>query len=242
MAVPVSRRNLVNADASRRLIAFLSAAVLAGMSVLPVPTVAAELRCSSHSLKRDEIARAEAVARKAMPSVHLALTDACWNPDQELAELATPQVRTPEGVLQWWAFSCQRDESAWTCDPPEFKQLIEADLPVSDQPHLVELSFDRGISLERARILASRALSIYSDPATRLRLCGTIEESAAEPLTIHGTDKRTSDDASFHVKVTRDGLMDSVWLDDFDVKISFGASTNPADEQRPCWQSLVVVN
>jgi hypothetical protein len=36
--------------------------------------------------------------------------------------------------------------------------------------------------------------------------------------------------------------MDSVWLDDAGVKISFDASLNPADEQSPCWKDVVVVN
>jgi hypothetical protein len=224
-------------------VVLLGAALLVGITTLAMPTFAAEARCAGHSLNRDEIAHAEAVARGVLASsAHLAVTDACWNGDFALAELATQKATTSEGVQQWWVVSCQREASTWTCDPPEFKQFIAGDLPVTGQPHLVELSFERSIPLSRARSLASRALSIYSDPASRLRPCGTIEASTKEPVAIHRADKRASADGSFHVNVTRDGLMDSVWLDDVEVKISFDATTNPAQEHSPCWQNVVSIN
>lgn len=224
---------------SQWLIGFLPAAVLCAMAFQPIPAVAAQLRCASDSLNRNEIARAQAVARPALPaSSQLAVAFACWNPDFARVGLETPKALTPDGVQQWWSVACQRDESTWACEPPEFNQFISANLPVRDQSHPVELSFGRGIALERARELASRALSIYADPASRLRDCGTIEDSPKGPVGMHRSDKQTSADEPFHVNVIRDGLMDSVWLDDVDVSISF----DPAGKQSPCWLDIVVVD
>lgn len=223
--------------------ALLSASLSLGVAAAPTPIGAAEMSCASHSLNRDDVAHAEAVARPALRgSVHLDVTAACWNPDSAVAEIATQRVRTQDGVDQWWAVSCRRDESTWACDSPELRQFIAAELPVADRPHAVELSFGSGIPLARARSLASRALSIYANTEAQLRPCGTIEAGTTAPVTIRRADNRASADESFHVNVTRDGLMDSVWLDDAGVKISFDASLNPADEQSPCWKDVVVVN
>jgi hypothetical protein len=145
-------------------------------------------------------------------------------------------------VQQWWAASCRRDESTWTCDPREFKQFIAEDLAVGDRSHAVELSFGPGIPLARARSLASRALSIYADTSSRIRDCGSIEKSGTEPVESHRHDKRTNPAEPFHVNVLRDGLMDSVWLDDVDVRISFDATNDPAGEHSPCWLNIVVVD
>jgi hypothetical protein len=228
---------------SRWGVLLLPAAVLAAIAAQPVPSVAAQMDCASDSLTREDIARAQAVARPALPArVHLDITFACWNPDQAFAEVATRKTQTPEGVQQWWAVACHRDTSTWACDPPEFKQFIAVNLAVKDQSHAVALSFGQGIPVARARLLASRALSIYVDPTSRIRDCSSIEESGTGPVASHRSDKRASPAEPFHVNVIRDGLMDSVWLDDVDVKISFGAATKPAGEQSPCWQNVVIVD
>jgi hypothetical protein len=233
------RDTKVNFDGS----ALLRAAVLAAVAVQPNPTVAAEVDCAGDSLTREDIARVEAIARPALPApAHLAVTYACWNPGHSRAEVTTLKLRTPEGAQQWWAVACQQNESTWRCDPPEFKQFIAVDLGVGDQSHAVELSFGRGIPVARARSLASRALSIYVDPESRVRDCGSIEASGAEPAAPTRHDKRASPAEPFHVNVIRDGLVDSVWLDDVDVKISFDAMPSPAGEQSPCWQNVVMVN
>jgi hypothetical protein len=224
-------------------VVLLAAIVLAGAAAHPIPSVAAEMDCASQSLNRQDIAEVEAAARRTLPaSGHLQVTDACWNPDHSRAEVTTPKVRTPEGVQQWWAASCQRNEATWTCEPREFKQFIAEDLAIGDQSHAVQLSFGQGIPVARARSLASRALSIYADTSSRIRDCGNIEKRAPEPVESHRHDKRANPAEPFHVNVIRDGLMDSVWLDDVDVKISFDATNDPAGEHSPCWLNIVVVD
>lgn len=230
-------------DTSRRRFGFLAAAVFAGSAILPIPTVAAVLRCASHSLTREEIARVEAVARADLPaSGRLDVTFAYWNPGVAAAQLATRKSRTREGAQQWWAVSCQRNESTWTCDPAEFKQFMSVELPGGDQSHAVALSFGKGIPHARARSLASRALSIYLNPASRLPDCGTGVESGTRPVAPYRTDTRASAAEPFHVTVSRDGLTDSVALEDVEVNISFDATSNPVGEQSPCWESVVVVD
>jgi len=239
-----ARRRFCSAGGKTRWgAALLAAAVLAGPAAHAIPSAAADMDCASQSLNRQDIAKVEAVARPTLPpSAHLEVTYACWNPRRSLAEVSTPKLLTPEGAQQWWAVSCQGDESTWTCAPPELKQFVAGDLTVRDRSHAVELSFGQGILLARARSLASRALSIYADPGSRIRDCGNIEGGGTEPPDRHRHDKRASPSEPFHVNVIRDGLMDSVWLDDVDVKISFDATENPAAERSPCWLDIVVVN
>lgn len=200
---------------------------------------AAQMDCASYSLSRNEIARALAVARPTLPiSVRLEVSFACWNPDHALAVLETSRVLTTEGVQQWWAVSCQRNESTWACDRPEFKQFIVVNLAVGDQPHAVELSFGKEIAGARARALAAQALTFYMDTGSPLRDCSTIEDSAKSPVGSHRGDKRMSAAEPFHVNVIRDGSTDSVWLNDVDVIISF----DPADKWSPCWRDIEIVN
>jgi len=243
MALAARRRFCSAGGAIRWGVVLLTAVVLAGPAAHPIPSAAAEMDCASQSLNRQDMAKVEAVARPALPaSVRLQVTDACWNPDHSWAEVTTPKSRTPEGAQQWWAVSCQRNESTWTCDHPELKQFIAVDLAAGDQSHAVELSFGQGISVASARSLAARALTIYADPEPRIRDCSSIEESGTAPARSRRHDKRASPAEPFHVNVIRDGLMDSVWLDDVDVRISFDAANNPAGERSPCWLDIAVVN
>jgi hypothetical protein len=243
MALAARRRFCSAGGKTRWGAVLLAAAVLAVPALHPIPSAAAETDCASQSLNRQDIAKVEAVARPTLaPSIHLEVTYACWNPDHSRAEVSTPKVLTPEGVQQWWAVSCQRDESTWACDRPELKQFIAVDLAVEDQSHAVELSFGQGIPVARARSLAARALTIYADPEARIRDCSSIEGRGIEPVRSHRHDKRASPTGPFHVNVLRDGSMDSVWLDDVDVRISFDAGNNPAGERGPCWLDIVVAN
>jgi len=129
-----ARRRFCSAGGKTRWgAALLVSAVLAVPALHPIPSAAAEMDCASESLNRQDIAKVEAVARPTLArSVHLEVTYACWNPDHSRAEVSTPKVPTPEGAQQWWAVSCQRDESTWTCDRPELKQFIAVDLAVKE--------------------------------------------------------------------------------------------------------------
>ena len=227
---------------SRGGVAFLFAAVLVAIAARPMPAVAQMLRCASHSLSRQEIARAEAAARPALPSaVHLVSTGACWNPDFARVWLETSKVLTPEGVNQWWAVWCQRDESTWTCDPPEFKQSTLVNLPFGDQTRWVELSFDTSISLGRARALTARALAIYGDPMSRLSTCSNagMEDPPSDPHDGAGSLLRAD---PIVVTVSRRETRDSVELEDVYRDFEFLAEAqDPEVQQAPCWLAEIVV-
>ena len=225
--------------ATRWAITWLSAAVFAAMTVQPILAAAAPEICAAYSLSRNEMARALAAARPALPaSLHVQVMDACWNPDHALADLETSRVLTTQGVQQWWAVSCQRSDSTWTCDRPDFKQFIVVNLAVGDRSHAVELSFGQEIALTRARALASQALTLYVDPESRLRDCNTIEDVAKSAVGSHRSDKRKSSAEPFHVNVIRDGSADSVWLNDVDVIIS----VDPVGGRSPCWRDIEMLN
>lgn len=219
-------------------------AVAVGVVSLAIPAMAAaaEYRCASHSLNQQDTTRVVAIARAALPSSHILLTAACWNPDFARADFETRQKLTREGVHQWQAISCRRNASTWTCDPAEFKQFIALKLPIGGRSHSVELRFDQETSLKRARALASRALSIYTDPASRLPHCGSSSESGTSPLPQHRQDKRANPSEPWHVSVRRDGLLDSVVLDDVELYLSFPVGGDPASVLLTCWSDVVVVN
>jgi hypothetical protein len=221
---------------------FFSAALLVAIAAPPLPAVAQMLRCASHSLSRQEIARAEAAARPALPSaIHLVAAGACWNPDFARVWLETPKVLTLEGVQQKWAVGCQRKESTWTCDAPEFKQVIVVTLQVGGDTRRVELNFDQGTSLRRARALAARALAIYADPTSRVPTCGdgTVENPPSDPHQSAGPYLRGD---PIKVTVSRRDIRDSVELEDIYREFEFPRAEDDASmQQAPCWLDVIVV-
>ena len=239
MARAIGHQSWTVGVVARCAAAFLAAAFVVSVLGPSPPAVAGQLRCASHSLSRQEIAHAEAVARPALPSrVHLVVTGACWNRDFARVGLETPKVLTPAGVQQKWVVWCNRYELAWTCDPPEFQQSILVTLPVANEVRRVELNFDKLISLERARALTARALAIYGDPAARIPTCSgeDIENPPSDP---HGTDSLARANP-IHVTVSRNETKDSVELEEVYREFEFPLSGEP-EMQTPCWLDVIVV-
>jgi hypothetical protein len=207
-----------------------------------MPAVGQMLRCASHSLSVQEIARAEAVARAALPSsVRLVATGACWNVDFARVELDTPTVVTPERVKQNWTVWCQRDESTWACEPPEFKQAILVTLPVGNKTRRVELHFDKLTSLPRARALAERTLALYADPTSRVPTCGNgdVENPPSDPHRDTASFARAD---PIRVTVSRRDSTDSVELEDVYREFEFrAASEDPELQQVTYWLDVIVV-
>lgn len=241
MGRETGRRNCAAGGEVRRTALLLTAALLVAIASPPTPAAAEMLRCASHSLNRQEIADAAAVARRALPSsVHLVATGACWNPHSARVWLETSKVVTPEGVNQWWVVWCQGDESTWTCDAPKFKQAILVTLPVGDETRRVELSFDKPISLERARALTARALAIYGDPTARIPTCSgkDIEKPPSDPHGVAGPLLRVD---PIGVTVSRHDTRDSVELEEVYLDFEFLRTEDDSAMQVPCWLGVIVV-
>lgn len=241
MAWAARRWNCPVGDGVRWVAVFLSAALVTATTAPPMPAAAQMLRCAGHSLSRQDIISAETAARPALPSsVHLVATGACWNHNSALVWFETSKVLTPEGVKQWWAERCQRDQSTWKCDAPEFKQAILVTLPFSDETRRVELSFDKLISLKRARALAARALAIYGDPTSRLPTCSNegIENPPSDPHGIAGSVLRAD---PIVVPVSRTETRDSVTLEGVSRDFEFPALEDPAMPHAACWLAVIVV-
>jgi hypothetical protein len=211
---------------------------------VPEVTVAAELKCAGHSLNRDDQSRLTAVARAALPrSVRLSISGMCWNPQNAYAWLETRRSVTAQGDQQWWELSCEREELEWQCDPAKSKQLIKLPLAIDNQLHDLELSLDKDTTPERARVLAARALDTYTDPASRLPGCEIAGPKDRGLVDVHRGRELPSDGKPIHVSLSRDGLIETVFLDDVSVAIEFpGNSDNATTPQASCWNDIVVVS
>ena len=213
--------------------------------ILGVPgmVVAAELKCASHSLNRDDQSRVTAVARATLPhSVRLFISGMCWNPQNAYAWMETRRSINGQGVQQWWELSCGREQLEWQCDPAKFKQLIKLSLAIDNQLHELELSLDKGTTLERARLLAARALNTYTDPDSRLPGCEIAGPKDRGLVDVHRGNQLPSGGKPIHVSLSRDGLVETVFLDDVSVAIEFPANTDDATPQASCWNDVVVVS
>jgi hypothetical protein len=214
-------------------------------AILGVPGMAAatEPKCASHSLNRDDQSQAMAVARAALPhSVGLFISAMCWNPQDAYAWMQTRRSMTAQGVEQWSELSCQREELEWQCDPAKLKQLIKLPLAIDNQLHDLELSLGKDTTLERARVLAARALNTYTDPDSRLPGCEIAGPKDRGLVNVHRGSRLPSDGKPIHVSLSRDGLIETVFLDDVSVAIEFPASDEAATPQASCWNDIVVVS
>jgi hypothetical protein len=211
---------------------------------VPDATIAGAIQCESHSLNRDDQSRVEAVARTVLPrSARLSISAACRNPRDARAAVATLKSITSDGVDQWWQVLCRREEFEWQCDPAEFKQLIKLSLSIGDQSHEVELSFDKRTPLQRAEILAARALNIYADPDSRLPGCEIAGFKDRALVDVHRGDALPAGSRAVHLTLSSDGVIESIFLDDVQVVIEFPADRDGAAKpQASCWNDAVVVS
>jgi hypothetical protein len=221
--------------------AALTLAVLCGVAV-PGVAHAQMLKCENDWLyDYDEMALRAAALRMLPKSVHLVVTGACRNPDWSYGFIETRKNVTPEGVQQWYEFTCRRQRQQWKCDPPEFKQLIALSVVVSSVSHQVELSFDKESSLERARILAARAIEVYFDATSRLPSCGVSRFEEGYLLRTQSSQSPLpSGEKAIRIKVSNEAK-DSVTFDDVNVSIDFRRNDTAAGYEAVCWWQLVVV-
>ena len=200
-------------------------------------------KCENDWLQEYDEMELRAAALKVLPkSVHLGAIRACRNPNWARGFIETPKNITVEGVQQWYEFSCQRDAQFWRCEPPEFKQFIATTVAAGGSTLALELSFDKGTSLERARRLASRAIGIYAEPASRLPACTVKEPKESDFLgaKYNHTPLPTGNNV-VHVSVSGDANAESVSLDDVDVDIEFPLNRNAASSEGICWYVVIIV-
>jgi hypothetical protein len=215
-------------------------------AILGVPGFAGaqELKCAGDSLNREDQSRVEAVARAALPhSVRPFISWMCWNPRNKYASIETSRSITAQGDQQWWELSCQRDELDWQCDPAKLKLLIKLSLAIDNQLHELEVSLGKGMTLERARVLAARALNAYADPDSRLPGCEIAGPKDRGLVDVRRGSLLPSDGKPIHVTLSRDGLIETVFLDDVAVAIEFAADSDGVATAKPsCWNDVVVVS
>jgi hypothetical protein len=218
--------------------------VLAGWAMTPQSASAAQLKCESHTLADDDEASLRAKARTLLPkTARLDSVQSCRNPANALAWVSTRKTTTPEAVAQWWELTCQRQAVVWECSAPEFKQFVELTLLVGGQSRHIELSFDKESTLQSARLLASQALDMYSDPASPVASCGVKEPKDEDRLGVkknHGSLPTGTN--PIQVSVTHNDEGNSAWLDDVGVAIEF--RVKPGDGASPgaaCWNEIVIV-
>lgn len=227
---------------SRTLIVALI--VLIALTGAPKAAIAAAIQCESRSLSRDDQSRVETVARAALPrSVPLVISVACWNPREARAAVQTRTTITSDGVEQWSQVLCRREDFDWECDPAEFRQLIKRSLAIGGQSHDVELTFDKDTSLARALVLAARALTLYADPNSRLPGCEISAPKDRQLVDVHRAYELPPVGQPIHVTLSRDGVIESVFLDDVSVVLEFRADADGAAKtQATCWNDAVVVS
>jgi hypothetical protein len=220
--------------------AALAVAILLGLAV-PESASAGAYKCEDRFLEVIDEMQLRAAALKVLPkSVHLDKVGPCRNPDSAHARISTKKVLSIEGVQQWYEFTCWRVAQPWKCDPPEFKQLIAYTSAVRGIRRRVALSFDRDVSLARARVLSQRALEIYADPAILLSECEIGGIKRADLVDLRN-GPLPSTNKLIDVRVSHEGLGDSAWLPDVSLSIQFSTTTDGAgNAEEMCWNQVIV--
>jgi hypothetical protein len=211
---------------------------------IAVPGVghAGMLKCEDHSLDADDDMQLRAAALKVLPkSVHLDEVGPCRNPRRASAWISTKKGTSIEGVQQWYEFTCSRKAQPWKCDAPELKQSFAMSVKVAGVSHLVEFGFGKESSLERARLLASRAIEAYLDATSLLPSCGVSDLNESDRLRAQSAlSPLPSGEKAIHVSVSNEAN-DSVDLDDVEVRIDFRSGADAASSKPACWWQLIVV-
>jgi hypothetical protein len=212
-------------------------------ALVPRSAAAQMLKCESHALSVDDEASLRAKARAVLPSgTRIEAVDACRNPNSAIGWILTRKTITPESVSQWWEFSCRREAVVWGCDAPEFKQFVGLTLLVGDRSRHVELSFGEGITLESTRTLASRALDLYSDPASTVPACGAKERKETDRLGARSSrSSLPEEEKPIHLTVAHTVESESATLDDVGVDIEFPLKPSDGASEGACWYEVIIV-
>ena len=225
-----------------RTLCFLALVLVA--SVLPAH--AGVLICkSSYTDSKDRERLHTAMQRAFPPGVRVeGIPDICRNPRHAYAWLSTWAQLRPDGVTEWWTVQCERERRDWACQAPEHRGLIWVYADIGGISRQLELSFEDGIDLDRARRVAVLAERIIHDPSSApIPACGGAasqsewekkqrENALSATDTIVELDIRTDKAGGMHV-ITQGGAgLDLTFTDD---------GTAPPARNRPCWTEWIVV-
>jgi hypothetical protein len=96
-------------------------------------------------------------------------------------------------------------------------------------------------SLQRARIIAARAIEVYSDPTSRLPSCGVGGSEEGYLLRAQSSQSPLpSGEKAIRVNVSNESK-NSVSFDDINVSIDFRPDATDAGYEAICWWQWVVV-
>ena len=90
---------------------------------------------------------------------------------------------------------------------------------MSGSERQIALSFDKDTTLDRARMLASRAIEIYMDPTSRLPECASGKLNDSKLVDLRRDNLPPTETGPIQVSVSRNDRGEAVWLHDVDVEI-----------------------
>jgi hypothetical protein len=226
-------------------VGFGAAVAVIALLIVVVPRVghAGMLKCEEHYLDDLDEMQLRVAALKVLPKgVHLDVIAPCRNPGSARGFIATKRVVTPEGVQQWYEFVCRRMAQPWICDAPEFKQGIKLSMTLGGAAREVELSFEKGFSLERARFLASRAIGLYLDTGSRLPECETSLSKESAPISLPRQNLLSLNGDPVRISVEHLAGREAVVLEEVEVIIEFGTTLDDPSGSPSCWNDYIVVS
>jgi hypothetical protein len=223
----------------RRVGTALAATVL--FAVAPDARAKPPLKCENPLLFRADEKRLIAAARRVLPpDLKPLVSGQCRWTDSAFALITTEKFTEDTGVTHWWVSSCDRDERDWTCRPAEFQQEIATQFVVGGIPRNARLSFDGETSLEVAKALASRALTIYANAAPQLPYCKGIKGQESRWRIFRESHPLPIGNQQIHLTVGLDGETETVWFgdlvlpDDAQIGIDFPFAD---DQSASCWSA-----
>jgi hypothetical protein len=227
------------------LAALLAPAALLGEPAAPGSAAGEAVKCESRVLQHEDEQSLITAAKAMLPrDIESFVTHPCRNPVSAHAGIVTAHFKTHGGVMQWWELACRRGSAAWTCHSLQSKQFIDARLLVGGRLRRVALTFDKDTALDRAQQLTSQALTIYTDPASRLPWCAREEEPLdSDWQVLRQRHPLPAGSKTLLVNVALDGDTGSVTLADIQVEIQI-----PVDRKESpggaakCWNVWIVAS
>ena len=119
------------------------------------PVHAQMRRCAQHTLEHRDFERLTRVMKAALaPSVRIdAAPQVCRNSENASSWLETRHHTAADGATEWWILQCNRERGNWSCERPELKREISAEMTIASQMRHLVIHFDERTSILNAREL-----------------------------------------------------------------------------------------
>jgi hypothetical protein len=233
---------------SARMKLLLSLSCLAGL-LFPVSQAQAGTRiCRSRLTDSHDRDLLRAAMQQVMPPgvPSEGIPDVCRNPGSANAWMSTWARLRSDGVTEWWDIDCQRSKTQqWACESPVHRQLVWVYGEVGGILRRLEVSFDDASGLNRARLLAVRAMQIIQDPASApISACGSrsSEDNRSEWEKAQHAYALTPQDRAIELSVEsdEDGVVD-VTRGGVGLGLRFTDGSGGTSSSRVCWAMWIVV-